>query len=425
MLTRSKLIIFVVMAVVAFLAALAIGYLILFGGGDGPGPTVVPPVKTTTLEIWGLFDDSDVYEPMFAAYKKTNPNVNLIYRKYIWDDYESTLVNKLAAGQGPDIFMIHNSWLGKHKNKLALAPAKTPYPFISTVFKQREGIWAYPLFIDNLALFYNQDLLAQEGFTNPPRDWNQFTEYSKALTRFSSTGTLLRSGASLGTNSARINRATDILMLLMLQSGIEPYNKEGKVSWEDDNEALKRAREALRFYTDFANPSKNFYSWNEEQDYSIDAFWQGKTAMMFNYAYNIEVIRQKSPYLNFATATIPGSSKPVTIGNYWGLAVSKYSKNVQQAWNFLNFFASSEQYHAYITLTKRLPAKDELLKEAGQDPLLKPFVEQSGFMVSPYQPDEKKVQEIFDEMILTVNKGERTLDQALALARERLSLLIQ
>ena len=33
--------------------------------------------------------------------------------------------------------------------------------------------------------------------------------------------------------------------------------------------------------TDFANPKKSVYTWNVQQHYSIDAFIEGKVAMMF------------------------------------------------------------------------------------------------------------------------------------------------
>lgn len=425
MLTRNKLIGFIILAVAAFLVALIIVYFVLFGSGGDDNPTTTPGSRTTTLEIWGLFDDSDVFEPMISAYKKTHPTVNLIYRKYIWEDYESTLVNRIAAGQGPDIFIIHNSWMGKHQDKLASAPKNTRNPFVSTAFNQTHEIFAFPLFIDNLALFYNKDLFAKAGFTDPPKNWEQFLEYSQALTKFSSSGAILQSGAAMGTNSRRINRATDILTLLFLQNGVPLFTKEGNVGWEDNDKLFDQAKNALRFYTDFANPSKKSYAWNEDQHYSMDAFIEGQSAMMFNYAYNIDTLRKKDPYLNFGTAAISIKTRPITVGNYWGLAVSKRSPSVAAAWDFLTFFSSDEQYKTYIQATKRLPAKDELLRSFAQDPLLKAFVDQVPFMVSPYQPDEKKIQDILDEMIVTVNKGERTLDQALTRARERLSQLIK
>lgn len=423
MYTRSQLIVFGIVATLAFLSALVIGYFVLFGGPKIPvSPTPPGGPPAITLEVWGVFDDADVYEPIFNAYTKIHPNVTLRYRKFIWDDYENTLVNALASGKGPDIFMIHNTWLGKHKNKLFAGPTAFPYSFVHSAFQQNDGLFGIPLFMDNLALFYNQDLFDQEGIHNPPRTWQEFVNDVKALTHFSETGTLITSGAALGTNSKNINRATDILLLFMMQNHVEPFSDDGKqVTWQNDDKRFQAARNALEFYTNFANPAKSSYSWNSEQDYSIDAFWEGKLGMMFNYAYNIQTIKDKAPYLNFGTAPIPTKdSFDVSIGNYWGLGVSKQSANRDTAWDFLQFFSADEQYVPYIRQTKRLPAKDNLLTSDKQDPLLKAFVDQVPFTRTPYQPNEKFIQQILDDMIAKVNNGQLTLDQALRYAADNL-----
>jgi ABC-type glycerol-3-phosphate transport system substrate-binding protein len=56
---------------------------------------------------------------------------------------------------------------------------------------------------------------------------------------------------------------------------------------------------ALNFYTDFANPVKEVYSWNNTLDNSVNAFASGKLAIMFGYSYHLETIKALSPKLNF------------------------------------------------------------------------------------------------------------------------------
>ncbi len=427
MYSRTQIILFGVIGIVLGIGVIIGVYFLVFGGRDnGTIPTVLPPPSQKTIEIWGLFDDSDVYQPIIDAYHERNPNVFIRYRKFIWDEYENTLIGALASNRGPDIFMIHNTWMDKHFDKITPAPSEFNDPFVRTSFKRGTTAYALPLWIDNLALFYNRHLLAQEGLFDPPRTWEQFQEYIKALTRFSPAGSFLRSGTAMGTDSQSINRAGDILLLLMLQNGVEPFERETKkVSWKDNPEALTAARDALRFYTDFANPSKEAYTWNEDQHYSIDRFWEGNLAMMFNYAYNIDTIKKKAPFLNFALAPLPrkGNARAITIGNYWGLAVSNKSALKDTAWDFLAFFSSGDQYLAYITQTKRLAAKDDLLETQRDDPLLKPFVDQVPAMYSPYQPDERKIETIFDEMIRNVHRGITTLDEALRIGASSLQLI--
>ena len=83
-------------------------------------PSAPAPV---TLEFWSVFDNSDIYQPLILKYQQLYPNVTINYRKKNITSYENDLVGALAAGKGPDIFSVNNTWLPKHKDKLAPAPA--------------------------------------------------------------------------------------------------------------------------------------------------------------------------------------------------------------------------------------------------------------------------------------------------------------
>lgn len=433
--SRAKLLILIGGGALLFLLLLIVLVAVFSSRG---GPSTPPfPSKEVTLRFWGIFDDSDVYQPIIEAYQKEHANVKIEYRKFLWDDYESSLVNALAARRGPDIFMVHNSWLAKHADKLAPAAKSISDSYRKTFERStsrdtmRDGnLYLLPLFIDNLALFYNRDLFAQEGLSNPPLTWKQFNEYARTLKRFSPDGMLTRAGAALGTSSRNINRASDILLFLFFQNGVQPLDlKNRTVPWKEDDEALERAKDALSFYTSFADPSEEVYTWNEKQPYSIDAFFSGRVAMMLNYAYNIPVIKSKAPYLNFGVASLPTKETSgrgrVTIANYWGVGVSSASDEPEVAWDFLQFLTSQEQYPLYIAATGRLSSRYDVLEKQKADPLLRAFIDQSEFMVTPDEQDERKMQDILDEMITSVNAKRATPEQALRKAEDRLELLMQ
>ena len=78
---------------------------------------------TVDLQVWGVFDDSDAYLPAFGTWQKINPFVGKIdYKKFAVDTYKQDLLNALAAGNGPDIFMIRNSWLPEFQDKVTPVP---------------------------------------------------------------------------------------------------------------------------------------------------------------------------------------------------------------------------------------------------------------------------------------------------------------
>ena len=105
-------------------------------------------------------------------------------------------------------------------------------------------------------------------------------------------------GAAFG-GGGNVARSQDIIMLLVMQNNmrhggnIASFNNVG-------------SEPAVEFYTSFTNPKKRFYTWNEDQVYSIDAFTQRKAAMMINYSYGIQnIIDKTGNTLNFKVAPIP------------------------------------------------------------------------------------------------------------------------
>src|SRR5690606_13880563 len=92
----------------------------------------------------------------------------------------------------------------------------------ATDFVKDNRIYAIPLAVDLLALYYNKDLLGSAGISQPPATWPVLVQDTQKLTKVSQPGQFTVSGIALGT-SANVNRAVDILNLLMLQNGTQFY----------------------------------------------------------------------------------------------------------------------------------------------------------------------------------------------------------
>ena len=81
------------------------------------------PAYLVNLEVWGLFDDSLDYEEIINEYTKLHPYVGEIkYRKFTAETYKRDILDALASGQGPDIFLIQNNWLPSFISKTEAAP---------------------------------------------------------------------------------------------------------------------------------------------------------------------------------------------------------------------------------------------------------------------------------------------------------------
>jgi len=440
------------------------------------------------LEIWGVLDESAVYNDIITKYKDLNPYVlDIKYRKFSQETYKQELIDALASGQGPDIFMINNSWFPSFENKLEPAPSgfinqqdmTANFPdVVSADFMSEGKAYAVPLSLDSLQLYYNKDIFNAAGITTPPKNWQQLSDYVQTLTKVDSSGNITRSGVAIGT-SQNVSRFSDILTLLMIQNGVELPTKSGMMSKMDqgvagqDGNIIQAGEQALGYYTQFAkvstvsNISNPLYCWNNRQDNSADAFASGKVAMMVGYSWQGKNIKSKNPKLNFSVAPVPqvNVDKSSTFANYWGYAVSKNKLSVSgkqqgndvvpvsnelrihEAWQFLKFLTMknsgkitlvnattknakdfSVNYDPaleYLKKTQQPAARRDIIDLQKSDADLGVFATGNLIAKSWYQVDPSNIEKIFADGIDSIVKGEVSLHQALLLMNNRVNVLIQ
>lgn len=433
--TRHKL------QIVALLLALP---LLAGFGCKGASQAVQQATKPITLNYWRVADGSDVFQDIIQGYKAAHPYVSINYRQLRPEEYEYELLNALAEDRGPDIFALPNTWLGKYDKKISAMPATLTIPstVISGTFKKeaktvlttkntitikslkerfidvvpkdvvRDGkIVGLPLSIDTLVMYVNRGLLDQAGIAEIPKDWNGVVEAVKKLTVVNSQGQIIQSGAALGRGD-NIERATDIVSLLMMQNGAQMASDDGKqVSFQlpDRTNNTNPGLQALQFYTDFANPAKEIYTWDAGMPPALEAFLQGRVAFYFGYAYHLPIILGRAPKLNLAISSMPqvaGVTRPVNYADYWVEVVSQKTKYANESWDFIQY-AALDQVKSYLAKAKRPTALRSLINEQKQDVDLQIFAEQLLTSGSWYRgQDGPGMSTIMREMIGAMNKGE-------------------
>ena len=386
-------------------------------------------LKKVELEFWGVFDDSDVFQTLIADFNETYSNIKINYYKKNSQTYEKDLLEAMATGRGPDIFMIHHTWANRYQDKIWGVPSglltlkEFQDSFVDVVvndFLIDNYITALPLSVDTLALYYNKDIFNTNGIPQPPQTWEEFLTTVEKITIQDDRGNIERAGAALGT-SRNINRSTDILSLLMIQSGAQMINEQtNKAAFNQivnlNGQSFNPGERALEFYTDFANPLKSVYTWNTRVDYSIDAFYKGEVAMMFNYSYNLPTVRAKSPYLNFDIAPMPqikSSEKDVNYANYWGMTVSHNTEDINEAWQFIVWLTQKENAQKYLELTKKPTARRDLIFSQKDDTDLGVFAQQSLTAYSWPQVDNLSIETVLADMIESVVLGQATINEAI------------
>ena len=432
----QKKILFILIGVIS--VAVFITFILVIKNIGGTGN-----LQSTAVTFWGVYDDHTAFDQVIQDYKTLHPGVSVKYQLFSYDTYEQQLINALAAGTGPDIFMIHNTWLPKHGDKLTALPASIPglkqplftiqdyqSQFVDVATRDltyQNQIYAVPLYVDTLALYYNKDLFNNAALTRPPMTWDEVNADVPTLTRFDTQGNITQPGIALGT-ARNINRSTDILMDMMIQSGVQMASNDNLSAMFGAPVGGQRVGElALQYYTDFANARKQTYSWNDSQHYSIDAFTEGNLAMMIGYSHNTKIIKAKSPRLNFAVAPMPQASLSNirNFANYWAAGVSKTSKNINEAWQFLAYLSSKNGESAYLNATGRPAARRDLIDLQRSDPDLGVFAVQALTARSWFQADNVAIENIFADMIDDINFNRATIPDAISRAQARVTVLMQ
>jgi multiple sugar transport system substrate-binding protein len=429
-LTKQQKILFGVVGIIVIFAILVILGIIpglRKNSNIGPGGSSTPEA---TLEFWGI-DKREVFSSLIDAYQNT-AGIKINYTQINPNTYEEDLIDALASQRGPDVLMINHNWLRKHYEKLYPIPSGTlsiedlkNNIFVETVAKDmvlQNKIWGLPLWMDTLALYYNKDIFNNASIALPPATWQEFQNISRSLTEKSITGEIQRAGAAIGT-SANIDDSADILALLMLQTCSTITDATGKAIFNDD-----LGKQAVSFYTSFANPASLYYSWNNNMPESVSAFSQGKVAMIFGYNSLRAEIEKKNPYLNYGIANMPQSFKQCYPGepdksyrnyaDYWVLAVSATSKNPIPAWNLIFHLVDSQQAKLYLTATGKAPASRVLISAMQKDEKIGVFVKQASTAKSWVQNNPEKNTAVFKNMIESIVRGYLSLDNALTQSAE-------
>lgn len=389
-----------------------------------------------SVTIWGNIP-SENFNQLLQGEIGRNDSFKLTYTEKL----DGTLVNDfteaLARGAGPDLIILSQDQLYRAKSKLVAIPYKSiserdfkeTFAEEGEIFLSPEGILALPLAIDPLVLYYNRDILNTAGIAKPLSYWDEIYAQAAKLTLRDGAGNITQSTIALG-ETRNIANAKEILSLLMMQAGTPIIAKVGtqyhSLLLENLGQAESPAEAALNFYTQFANPSKLYYSWNRTQPEAQTAFAAGDVAYYIGFAHELSSIRNKAPTLNLGIALMPQSrvsGKAITFGNVRGVAITRGTKNVQAALSVAGELVKSKNaapLSAYLALP---PARRDLLSGKPSDATLPVFYDSALQARSWLDPSPEETRVIFTDMIDSVTSGRTRSYQAISEANRRLDAL--
>lgn len=311
--------------------------------------------KQVKLVVWSTAPKS-VFADAFVEYKKNVAKGTSV--EFVEKDprtMRQELIEALASGKGPDIWMTDELSIQSQKNFISVPPSDllSVRTFTSTyidaaaqafIINNNDGapvVTATPLWADPLVLYWNKELFNRKSIATPPTNWTQLQKDAQALTEIRAGDVISVSGVAMG-RSRNIPEFRDVLTLLLAQYGAKLYTSDGKSVFGEHRETPSGTQDptyqAFRFYSDFGNAGLTTYSWNTQFSNPLSEFQQGRLAMMIAPSSYVETLRQKNPHLKFDIAAIPqleGASRVITGTRLTAFVVNKTSASKPEAWKLL------------------------------------------------------------------------------------------
>lgn len=424
---------------IGFFAFATVGGLLAFSLFKGRGSDTIP---TTT--VWGTLDKSafSTYAQRLKPYEGTKYPV--VYKQIDEETFDEQLIEAIATKRGPDAILVSQRSLLKQENKIStmsyeLVPEvnfKSTFIPESELFLSSKGVLAIPFMIDPMVMYWNRTHFTNANISLPPKYWEQFLTVAPQLTIRDEAGNIIQSGVALG-EYRNINHAKDILSMLMLQVG-NPLVVRGSNGYQStvnssfSNSVLPSDSSALMFYTQFADPRKESYSWNRALRSSKDLFLAGKLSMYFGYASELTEIRDKNPNLNVDVTIMP-QPKPqqnnqiatVTFGNVYGLAMLKTSKNPLNTYTAIRALTSKDNLKTWASITGLPPVRRDALMADPGDAASSIFTTSALIARGWLDPDQTKTNDLFRNLIESVTSGRALYSEALFEAQGEMSDLLE
>jgi multiple sugar transport system substrate-binding protein len=378
---------------VAAALSVVLGALALAGCGGGGSKdsssskdTAATDKTPVTLTFWSPFTSREL--------KVMNAGLAKFHKKYPWITVKSVgaitadkLTAAIHAGNPPDVASMFetdnlgafcNSGAWQDLNDYIDADDFDMNQFPKTIrdyTAYKDKRCALPFLADSYGLYYNKDLLAKAGISQPPKTVDELAADAKKLTTRNPDGSL----KVVGFNP---------LMGFYENAPVHNGPMWG-AKWMDGDKSALAEDPAWEEFARWTKSLGDWYGYDKlvrwqagagDEFSASNAFERGKLAMMLDGEYRIGFVKAEAPKLDFGTAPLP-TSKPdlygsgFVIGTIMGLP--KGAKHADAAWLFLKFFSTDPTTLAQMSNgLQNIPSTLGSLKSSAlkYDPRFKTFL---------------------------------------------------
>ncbi|MEV5579642.1 sugar ABC transporter substrate-binding protein [Streptomyces parvus] len=351
--------------------------------GDGKG----------TVEFWSMpywIGQDDKVKELVEQFNASQDNVTVNLTQLEWKDGRDKIKQAVAAGKGPDVWLMNNGLELDYLKAGSLAPldklgySKTDTDkFLDLVeVNEYEGkLYGTPLYFDVSVMLYRTDVLKRYGYAKPPATWEELKSTATAITTESAAAGDKVNGWQFKGMDDHVNGINSTWESFLCQAGGSLTSADHSQSTQN-SEAGRTAMTYMKsFYDDKTSPVGTS---------ALNGFIDGKVAMFSFFqsvAANVEAGGDKTKG-KWAVAPMPKGPKSgcSMVGGH-SLVASSQAQDLKAAGTFMKWLASPERSEQYMDFRAIFPyepskvgpaVKEAYDKKVQGDPNWAPILEQLG-----------------------------------------------
>lgn len=362
-----------------------------------------------SLLIWADETRAAVIEELGAAFEEEY-GVSLEVQQLAFGDIRDQLKIAGPAGEGPDVIIGAHDWLGELvTNSLVESidlgdDAENFSPVAVQAFTYDGQLYGVPYAVENIALFYNTELVAE-----PPATWEEVRAISEEIRAADSAkyGFVIQQG--------------DPYHFFPVMTSFGGYvfglDEEGNYNAEDVGIDSEGSVAGLQFVVDMINDG--LIPAGLDGNTAQTLFQDGTAAMYITGPWNVQAFTDAGT--PFAIAPIPAGEEGGEAGapflGVQGFMVSAFSEQKDLAKVFLTEFIASEEVQTALYEAGDRTSALLSVSEAVEDPNAAAFAAASATgLPMPAIPEMSAVWSFWGDAVTLAMQGEQTPEEAFGTA---------
>jgi multiple sugar transport system substrate-binding protein len=386
--------------------------------------------EKTVLEFWAMGREGEVVQSLMPEFERRHPEIQVKVRQIPWSAAHEKLLTAYAGDAMPDVFQLGNTWIPEFvvlnsidslNDRLTVAQREDYFQGILETNVIDGRLYGLPWYVDTRLLFYRTDLLAEAGFSAPPKTWD---EWQAAMAAVKALPGRDRYALLLPMNEWQVP------VILSLQLGAELLHDEARFG-RFQSDAFRRA---FRFYLDIFRQGYAPAVSEAQVANLYQEFAAGYFVMYVTGPWNIGEFERRLPKAlqdRWATAPMPAPDlnyPGISLGGGASLAIARSSGHKDQAWKLIEFLSEPEQQLAFYRLTGDLPPRRSAwrhpdLATAARAQTFKAQLER--VVSTPKIPEWERIASKIAHYAEKAVRGELTEERALAALDEDVNRILE